>query len=304
MKGGDTESDDRIDIAERRFILRKHKAITASIILVAFVALLGISALIYNNVSIINDTTFTRRVDKAIEKGESWIESHRTDILSRQNSALLQMLNESCKLKHNPVFDDIIKTFLSTPSWPTCWRRLVDDTWFVNKRELNSTIKKETLDNKWVLYAIAPDKADVTPQQLQLFDRQKWRGTALTHQLDALINLRLAKGTNKELEELIDHLANRVKNELVFDLAVTDPYIQKVTFILRAGYPQKIRRRWVERIIANQLHDGGWNNQWFCLTSGKKPKFDSSPSNQHATVQAVLALYLVRYGYPEHFGLE
>ena len=32
--------------------------------------------------------------------------------------------------------------------------------------------------------------------------------------------------------------------------------------------------------------------------------FNETPSDQHATVQAVLALYLVKYRYLEQFGLK
>jgi hypothetical protein len=67
-----------------------------------------------------------------------------------------------------------------------------------------------------------------------------------------------------------------------------------------------IRRRWVERIIANQMPDGGWNDRWFCFDSGRRPVFGFArpPSDQHATIQAVMALYLVKYPYAEQFGVK
>ena len=85
-----------------------------------------------------------------------------------------------------------------------------------------------------------------------------------------------------------------------------DIYIQKVTFVLRAGHPEKIRRRWIERIIENQREDGGWNDRWFCFTSGRRPVFKAPVplSDQHATLQAITALYMVRYKYPEYYGLK
>ena len=67
-----------------------------------------------------------------------------------------------------------------------------------------------------------------------------------------------------------------------------------------------IRRRWVERIIANQMPDGGWNDRWFCFDSGRRPVFGFArpPSDQHATIQAVMALYLVKHRYAEQFGVK
>ena len=215
------------------------------------------------------------------------------------------MLTQCNKLKPDPVFSNIISSFLVTPCYPACWKGLVDENWPVDRWELNRTIKKEYIDNKWVLYAIAPDKAKITPQEMHLFDPQRWHGRQLTHQLDALIILSKTKGPDDKIDGLIEHLSDRLSRELVFDLAVVDIYIQKVAFILRAGLPEKIRSRWIERIIANQLPDGGWNDRWFCFTSAGRPAFSQAPpSNQHATIQALTALYIVRYQYPEYFDLK
>ena len=140
-----------------------------------------------------------------------------------------------------------------------------------------------------------------------MFDPQQWQRRQLTHQLNALVTLKKrSRKADEKLDELIEHLCERLSGELVFDIAVVDIYIQKVTFVLRAGFPKKIRVRWVERIIANQLPDGGWNDRWFCFTSGRRPilGFAGPPSDQHATIQALTALYLVKYRYPEHFGLK
>jgi hypothetical protein len=84
-----------------------------------------------------------------------------------------------------------------------------------------------------------------------------------------------------------------------------DIYIQKIAFVLYAGYPEKIRRRWVERVTANQRTDGGWNDRWLCFDSRKRPVFSlkQSSSDQHATVQALWLLCQVKYRYPEYFGL-
>ncbi|MHC4156757.1 MAG: hypothetical protein ACYST6_17825 [Planctomycetota bacterium] len=140
-----------------------------------------------------------------------------------------------------------------------------------------------------------------------MFDPERWQQRKLTHQLDALLMLSKTTGPSEDLDKLIEHLCHRLSRQLTYDIAVVDIYIQKVTFILRAGFPQEIRRRWVERIIANQLPDGGWNDRWLCLTSdSNKPIFalHQPASDQHATLQALTMLYLVRYKYPEHFGLK
>jgi len=285
-----------------------RRTLLRAVFIIVFIVVFIIAAVwAYNNVSLCSDEAFAKRIDIAIEKALTWTKAHRAEILKRRNIGLIKMLKEIEKLRATSVFSDIIGYVISTPARPKCWSRLVDPNCPVDELELNITINKESLDNKWVLYAIAPDKAKITPEQMHLFDRNRWQGRKLTHQLDALIILRRTSGPSKELDELIEHLCNRLKKELVFDIPVVDIYIQKVTFILRAGLPQKVRRRWLERIIANQLPDGGWNDRWFCFMSdSKRPLFDfnTPPSNQHATLQALTALFLVRYRYPEYFGLK
>lgn len=295
--------DKQNDVVKKRPVLRK--ALIAVVVSAVLVGVFGAGVLIYNNVSFAGDEAFAEHVDAAIERGLAWTNEHRSEILKKKNIALIKMLNESENLRATPVFSDIISSFMAAPTRPKCWKRLVDPNWPIDELELNVTIEKERLDNKWVLYAMAPDKAKITPEEMQLFEPERWQGRMLTHQLDALIILSRTKGANEELDKLIQHLCNRLSSELVFDVAVVDIYIQKVAFILRAGSPEKVRRRWVERIIDNQLPDGGWNDRWFCFTSGRKPIFVAPPpSDQHATLQVITALYLVKYRYPEHFGLK
>lgn len=297
-------SDNQGGSINKRPVLRK--AAIAGFVLVVLTAIFSGGVLVCNNVSVVRGAAFAKRVDAAIEPAERWIESHKMDILKRKNAALLKMLSECDELKANPLFKEIIGDFLIARSRPKCWKRLIDPNWPVDKLELNRTIKKESIDNKWVLYAMAPDKADVTAEELHLFDSERWQRQQLTHQLNALVTLKAVKKADEELDKLIEHLCERLSSELFFDVSVVDIYIQKVTFVLRAGFARKIRRRWVERIIANQLADGGWNDRWFCFTSNRRPVFDfvAPPSNQHTTVQALTALYLVKYRYPEHFGLK
>ena len=284
---------------------RRIATVAAGVFVV--IAVLALGMLAYNNVSLSSDKAFAKKIDGAIEKGIGWTKAKKGTILETPNTALIKMLKEADNIRQVTLFADIVNEFMSMPTRPKCWKRLLDPNWPVDDIELNITIEKEYLDNKWVLYAIAPDKAKVNPNGLGLFERDKWQRRKLTHQLDALLQLRKTMGPNNELDGLIRYLCERLSRQMVFDFAVVDIYIQKVTFILRAGFPQLVRRRWVERIVANQQADGGWNDRWFCFTSDtKRPVFDSrgQSSNQHATLQALTALYMVRYGCPEHFRIE
>jgi len=163
------------------------------------------------------------------------------------------------------------------------------------------------IDNKWTLYAVAPETVKFSEKQkAEFFDGDFWQGRKLTHQLWGLIHLRRTQGPSEKVDSLIEHICNRLTTELKYDFAVVDIYIQKIAFVLKAGHPEKIKRRWIERVIANQADDGGWNDRWYFLRSRRRPifDFDNPPSDRHATIQGLWLLYQVKYRYPEHFGLE
>jgi hypothetical protein len=301
------QEPNEIKVAKKRPVLRK--IVFAGLALVAFIAVTFVVAIAYNNISLWSDASFARRLDSAIKNAENWIDAHKEIILQDKNAALLTMLRECNDITPSPVFGGIVTTFLNEPirHYSRCWKSEVDPNWPINASELKQTIREEDLDNKWALYAIAPDKAAVKPEELGLFDAERWHRRQLTHQLFALTMLRDRFGSNERLDKLIGRLCVRLNSDTTFCVPVVDIYIQRVAFVLRAGFPQKIRRRWVERIIANQQSDGGWNDRWLCFTTlRRKPIFSlaETPSDQHATVQAVLALYLVKYRYPEQFGLK
>ncbi len=259
----------------------------------------------YNNISLMNNETFAQSLETAIENGRGWVQHHQDEILNKKNVALIRMLQDANKMHSERAYEQIVKAFLSRSLRPACWKSLLDPNRPVSQWLLNQTIEREHIDNKWILYSLAPEKANVTAEQIGLFDADRWQARQLTHQLWALIHLRQRGGEDKKLDELIEHLCDRLRSSLRFDVAVVDIYIQKVAFVLMAGLPEKINRRWIERIITNQRPDGGWNDKWLVFTSKRRPGFSlhQSPGNQHATVQALWLLYQVKYRYAKEFGL-
>ena len=311
MEQTQKQQESETECTQKRSVLRK--IIFACIALIAFVILCTVAPIAYNNISLWSDESFAEKLDLAISRGEKWIEDNRQVILKEKNVALITMLRECDDLKPNPAFKGIVVAFINEPMthYSRCWKTEVDPNHPINEFELRRAIREDYIDNKWALYAVAPNKAGVSPEELGLFDQDRWHRRQLTHQLFALTMLRDRHGSaelsDEDMDKLIEHLCNRLNTDSTFSVPVVDIYIQRVTFVLRAGLPQGVRRRWVERIIANQQPAGGWNDRWLCFTTvRRKPNFSFShtPSDQHATVQAVLALYLVKYRYPDRFGLR
>ncbi len=76
-------------------------------------------------------------------------------------------------------------------------------------------------------------------------------------------------------------------------MPTSDIYNERVAFLLYAGHDDRVRRRWIERIILSQNTDGGWTYkksatrtlaQLFGLDAG------AGQSDTHATFLALYAL--------------
>jgi hypothetical protein len=262
-------------------------------------------AYLYNNMSLTGNQAFARKLDNAIEEGHNWVKLRQQNIINGGDVSLIRMLQDIGTMQPDPLYRDTVNLFMARPAKPACWKRLIDPNRPITSSELNQAITKEHIDNKWILYAIAPESASVTPEELKLFEPDHWHDRKLNHQLWALLHLRRTQGSAEKLDALIEHLCKRISKSQRSDIAVVDLYIQKTSLVLNAGFPQKVRRRWVERIVANQQPDGGWNDKWFIFTSRKRPTFGlrRPESNPYTTIHALWVLYQVKYRYAQEFGL-
>lgn len=273
-------------------------------------AIVGACAVYYclNNVSLMSDKRFARRLDVAIAEATEWVRANQDQITANHNLALFMMLQDCHALKPEPSFPELVERVLTEQEIPGGWRKLLRPEHDINQRQFNARLPFEPLDNRWMLYAIAPRLATPTDEDMAgLYDPDRWSGRRLTHQLLALTQLRHSDAASQRSDALIDRLCGRITGQLRWDLAVVDLYIQKISFVLWAGHAEMVNRRWVERVIVNQAADGGWNDRWCrVFRSRRMPAFDRAdpPSDEHATIQALWLLYQVRYRYPEQFLAE
>ena len=266
------------------------------------------SLFLNNNLSLTSDQAFAENLDQAIKRAAHWVHENDKNFKERKNFALARMLQDIDAMTGEPVYLETTEYFLDMSLGTlSCWKRLLDPQWQVSTVNINKAIREEKLDYKWILYAIATDQARLTEDTMNgLFNTQRWKNSVLTHQLWALIHLRQRNGNSKEWDTVIQQLCQRLSQREKIAIGVYDIYIQRVGFILFAGHPELINRRWVERIIGDQDADGGWNDRWFCFRSvARKPTLDiNQPSTQHATVQALWTLMQIKHRYPQHFGLQ
>jgi len=173
---------------QRRRRIHKIAVVCLSLVLAA-VLTAWLLAYGYNNVSLMADRAFARRLDAAIENSHNWVQLNRQDILTGRNIALIRMLQDISTMRPDRLYSGIVESFMAEPARPDCWKRLLDPNWPVISSALNKTLEQEQIDNKWILYAIAPECANVTPEQIRLFDSEHWQERKLTHQLWALMHL-------------------------------------------------------------------------------------------------------------------
>ena len=268
-----------------------------------FVSLLLLSgvgvaaALLNNNISFLpaSRAAFGAEVEGGVQAGTDWIVAHPDE----DNPALLYMIADMADLSGDHRLRQIVDRYMHNPftGSHTVWRRLVDRTAHVlppSRRELDSYEGYQ----RWIAHAVAQVPLSET-ERADMFAPDRFMWGSRTHQLFALILYRERGNHSPAVDDLINHLCEKIAREARWDVRVTDLYLQRIAFILAAGRPDLIKRRWVERAMASQKHDGGWIASWY----GWGPRlfeysFRQPGTNSHTTVQAVWTLYLLKYRFP------
>jgi len=266
------------------------------------VCLVGLTvATVYNNVSFSRATqnTFRVRLANAIYLGTEWVREHGRALLAAPNSALFHMISDMAKLSDNAVLIRLSEAYLQQPD-DSPWRRLSDPD---RAAEPPSAEYLRGLQDyqQWILYGIDPARVALPPKEVdRLFDPDMHISGSLTHQLFALMIYRDFQGSTEHLDALIDHLCQRIAREALVDFRVSDIYLQRVAFLLAAGRPDLVKRRWVERILANQRDDGGWTYPWYHWGPGLlRFHIHTASPTAHPTIQGLWALYQIQYRYPD-----
>ncbi len=266
------------------------------------VCLLGLTvATVYNNASFSSATQDAFRVAlaNAIYLGTEWSRDNGRALLAAPNPALFYMISDMAGLSDNAVLSRLSAAYLRQPD-NSLWRRLSDP-----KRTAEAPSAEEVARlqdyQQWILYALDPANVALPRQEIdRLFEPDMHISGSLTHQLFALMVYREFQGSTEQLDGLIDHLCERIAREAFVDFRVSDLYLQRVAFLLAAGRPDLVKRRWVERILANQRDDGGWTYPWYYWGPGLFRFQTHVPSpTAHPTIQGLWTLYQLRYRYPD-----
>jgi hypothetical protein len=239
---------------------------------------------------------FTLQLERSIHLSTDWLAASPQE----DNPALVYMIADMAEMSGEIRLRRIVDGYLKMPiESSSVWRHQVDGTTQVrpvSRKELESYGEYQ----RWIAYGVAPHQVPLTnSERSNMFSANKYYWGRRTHQLFALLMYRKHGEVSEAIDQLINHLCERIAFEADLDFRVTDLYLQRIAFLLAAGRPDLVKRRWVERIVAKQEQNGGWIVSWHGWGPGLfEINFGEQKPNSHATVQGTWILYMLKYRYP------
>ena len=221
-----------------------------------FVSLLLLSgvgvaaALLNNNIAFLptSRAAFGAEFERAVQVGTDWIVANPDE----DNPALLYMIADMADLSGDHRLRQIVDRYLHNPftGSHTVWRRLVDRTAQVlppSRRELDSYEGYQ----RWIVHAVAQVPLSET-ERADMFAPNRFMWGSRTHQLFALLLYREYGNHAQAVDDLINHLCEKVALEAQWDVRITDLYLQRIAFILAAGRPARASSVWRRRAGSNR----------------------------------------------------
>lgn len=261
--------------------------------------IVGIGVFVNSNVSWLqSDQAFADSFERALQAGTEWMVTNPETANQVMLYAVADMAALSGDMRLRKVVDNAVTN--SVLPADSVGRRMLEPNASVRHR---SSAELSVLEDyvRWCLYAVAPEHVELSEADRDaMFSPDRFMWGDRTHQLLSLIFYKDRTANTPPVAGLVNHLSEKIALEEHWDVRVTDLYLQRMAFVLAAGRPDLIRRRWVERAIAKQNTDGGWISSWYGWGPGLFVfSVKSKIPNSHTTVQGVWTLYMLKYRYPD-----
>lgn len=239
----------------------------------------------------------------------SWLVNHEDVILNQANPMLWWMLHEAYKLSNDARIAILLQKYMQRNS------RIVQSVWaplfdYPGRRSMGGyAVEGLPYYNQHFIYAlncsqdIADDIAIVEQQNDAGFCHQAryfYRPACITHQLMGINFLYTNKcGLLPDIDEVIQSLQQDIVTQLSWDFRVVDVYLQRVMMLLITGAESSVKPVWIERVLEQQLPDGGWGGFVSLIDISQSMSIGLGPrilqtgqekSDFHATAQGVLIL--------------
>ncbi len=251
-------------------------------------------------------------IETAYDKAVVWLDANRSLIYEEHNPILWWMLIESLNHYKNNKLYSIIQEYkqnnharyLHTP-----WRYFIHGE-IPTVDDVDVLVSDYPDYNKHFIYAFTCDKdlqdADIIQKQNRLnfcFQNHPVSPACFTHQMMAFRFMQRTECSGDfDVAQAIDKLADYIQYQLYLDPRLVDVYIQRVLMLLESGHKEKVRQRWIYRIVHGANEDGGWGdfqsiiplfNQQALGFSSRLISVDRKQSTFHATAQGVLLMALL-----------
>jgi len=282
----------------------------AATLTIAFLCIYG--ALFYQNnrdTAPVADTA----LGLSYEHSATWLLNNRDAILRDGNPILWWMLGESARISGDArvqkLFDEY-RNNLDRADPYNVWRAFFHPQQFRNARFSESEFISLAEYQQYFLYTLtcSPQLAQVSLIEAQNDPKFCWSGgriirpACVTHQM---MGYRMARRNHCEIQNLetgIAILQKTIEKQLRYDPRVVDVYLQRVLMMIDSGARDRLRPRWVERVLEAQRQDGGWSDMQPLIPMGGGRYFGFGASGVtiakpvstfHATAQGMLLTSLL-----------
>ena len=254
------------------------------------------------------------KVAISYESSVSWLLSHREEILRDGNPMLWWMLGESAKISGDDrvkkLFDEFLANNDRTAPY-SVWQAFFHPERFrggiFSASEYSSLVEYQ----QYFLYTLTCSKQLAQEPLIEAQNNPDfcWSGSrvirpaCVTHQL---MGYRMAQRNQCAIDNLDGNIAalqKTIEKQLRYDPRVVDVYVQRVLMLVDSGARERVKARWLERVIEAQLKDGGWSDVQPLITVGGGKYFGFNAngvtlaepiSNFHATAQGVWLMSMLK----------
>lgn len=263
-----------------------------------------------------DDSATAEEVSASFEQSVQWLVDNRTEILNTGNPMLWWMVMSSHEITRDPRLGELFQAYQKRyvdGHYRNYWRGLFDTRYVAMFSPAEVSALPEY--NQYFLYGLTCDKSLGQTAVIQRQTRtdfcsrhQPISPACVTHQMMGLY-FRQQRGCGEagELAGQMAELQSIVRSQLTWDPRVVDVYIQRVLMLTDTGVPEQVKGRWLHRVLAAQLADGGWSGFQPLLPLGggkylgfyaKGVTLGTPEADFHATVQGVLLTSLLSRQFP------
>lgn len=252
------------------------------------------------------------------DKAAAWLIAHQSEILSDANPALWWMVRDSGIVSGNVHLKELYGKYYARhlrSDATNIWHHFFDSRSAVqipvyrlghfpdyNLLFLYGLSCQADLRNDSRLTRFLA--VDACPRFATLAYRED--SACATHQLMGIhfMRQRACQGAN-HTAALFQALQDRIVLEATWDFRLVDPYVQKVLMLAESGAADRIKPRWLRRILDAQRPDGGWDDFEVLVSLGSQRALGWSggsvrtrlpQSNFHTTAQGLYLMSLLEAG--------